>query len=177
MTRSHTLAGLTARTTTLACTLAAVGLLALGCAPGGEGGESPPDTAAATVEDTVPAGEITEIDEGDTATGADTMEAHPHHAPAGTVSAETGGRTWPRGGYMVYLREGVDPDSVAAEHGVDSVSVEPTLPGFYARLTAEQATALGRDERVQEMAKQIEEEAPPEPREIPTVGGADTASG
>ncbi len=175
MTRSPTLAGHTARTTTLTCTLTAVGLLALGCAPAGENGESPPDTAATTAADTVPAGEMTGTDEGDTATGADTMEAPP--ARAGTVSADTGGRTWPRGGYMVYLREGIDPDSVAADHGVDSVSVEPTLPGFYARLTAEQATALGRDERVRQMAKQIEEEAPPEPREIPTVGEADTASG
>lgn len=175
MTRSHTLAGLTARTTTLACTLGAAGLLALGCAPSGDGGETPPDTTAATAEDTVPAGEMTEPAEGDTATGMDTMEAH--HAPPGTVSADTGGRTWPRGGYMVYLREGVDPDSVAADHGIDSVSVESTLPGFYARLTAEEATALGRDERVEQMAKQIEEEAPPEPREIPTAGEADTASG
>lgn len=175
MTRSDTFPGLSARTTTLACTLGAVGLLALGCTPGGEDGETPSDTAAATVEDTVPAEETTGIDEGDTATGVDTMEAQ--HAPAGTVSADTTGRTWPRGGYMVYLREGVDPESVAADHGLDSVSVEPTLPGFYVRLTAEEATALGRDERVEQMAKQIEEEAPPEPRELPTVGGADTASG
>jgi len=76
---------------------------------------------------------------------------------------------------MVYVRRGASPDSVAADHGVDSLRPVPELPGFYARLTADQARSLTGDDRVREMARQIEGEPMPEPRTMPT--GEDTASG
>lgn len=194
-TRPELLTGPTARTTTaLTCTLAAAGFLALGCAPGEGDGEGASDTAAATGADTAggvdtaarPGRTVRDTlvtDTGRAGDAPDTLvfqrEREAATETTDTVAADTAPtRSWPAGGYMVYLREGVVPDSVAADHGVEPESLEPTLPGFYARLTAEQATALGRDERVKEMAKQIEERPLPEPRKIPTgADGTDTASG
>ena len=172
----------------LAVTLTAATLVA-GCGPaaetGDEASEAPDtmapgpaaDTAAGEAPrgadtaaiDTLPAGAV------DTSAAAGEGGTEDAEAGADTASADSVAPAPGPGAYMVYVRRGASPDSVAADHGVDSLRLVPELPGFYARLTAEQARSLAGDDRVREMARQIEGEPMPEPRTMPM--GEDTASG
>lgn len=170
--------------------LAAAALLAAGCgqagSPGGEvggdtaavaagGDTAPADVRAADTMETAPDGPA-EADTADRGGPAPTDTAPTAAARADTAVSDTAGRRWPPGGYMVYVRRGENPDSVAAAYGVRPDTVLAGLPGFYARLTAEQASCLARDERVKELARQIEERRPmDEPRGIPVA--PDTAGG
>lgn len=167
--------------------LAAAVLLAAGCGAGQDGGEEgpPPDTTTAAADTAAPADSPTApadgpAEEADSAAeAADSVAPSPDTAPAVAEepAADTADRRWQPGGYLVYLRSGESPDSVAAAHGVEPDTVLAGLPGFYARLTADQAGALALDERVRELARQLEERPMPEPRGMPTGGGDTTGGG
>lgn len=164
----------------LAAALVLTAALAAACGPAEEAGEaSSPDTLAPGPSDTAAAGDTAAPDtlpDAGPPGGADTLGADRNAGRADTAPADTAGPTRPPGRYMVYVRRGAVPDSVAADHGVDSLRLVPELPGFHARLTAGQATSLARDERVRDMARQIEgDRAPPEPRQMPA--GRDTTGG
>lgn len=169
--------------TRLAAALVLTAALAAACGPTEEAGEaSPPDTLAPGPSDTAAAADtavpdtLPDVDTlGSGGPAAEDPASEGGAGRADTAPADTAGPTRPAGRYMVYVRRGAVPDSVAADHGVDSLRVVPELPGFYARLTAEQATSLVRDERVRDMARQIEGRAMPEPQTLPSEG--DTAPG
>lgn len=178
----------TSRTASI-LTAALLGLAAAGCGPSEEPGaadapagdtaarpgteapaaEAPDTVGAAPAPDTADGAEAPAVDQ-----PAETAAAAP--APDDTAPApDTVSRRWVPGGYMVYVRRGESPDSVAADHGVRPDTVLAGLPGFYARLTAEQAGSLARDERVRQLARQLEERPAREPRTIPSA--PDTGGG
>lgn len=185
MTGIRRAAGRHARTTAAALPLllAAAGLLAAGCGAQQDAGEEgPPDTLAAAADDTAAAASAdtvaadtagAEDAPADTGAGAGVDTA----AGSGGAVVDTADRRWPPGGYVVYLRRDEIPDSVAADHGVEPDTVLAELPGFYARLTADQAGGLARDERVRELARQLEERPTPGPRGMPSGGGDTTGGG
>lgn len=167
---------------------ALLGLAAVGCGPAEEPGaaDAPAgDTAARPGTEAPAAGAPDTVGAAPAPDTADDTEAPAVDQPADTAAAPARGdtapaadtvtRRWVPGGYMVYVRRGESPDSVAADHGVRPDTVLADLPGFYARLTADQAGSLARDERVRQLARQLEERPAREPRTIPSA--PDTGGG
>lgn len=177
--------------------LASAVLLTAACGPVDEAGREGPDTLTAhdtqatrdspadtlgPAADTVAGNLEVRVDSpaADSVAAADTTEAAPRAAADTSpeqAEEDTAGRRMSPGGYVVYVRRGESPDSVAAAYGVEPDTVLSGLPGFYARLTAEQATCLSRDARVRELARQLEERPLPEPRGMPTGGDTTSSEG